>query len=57
MNKEGGFGDGSFHLVNCVEHLLVDGELLCGGGQGVGQGVDYVGKAGKETAIKITDTE
>ena len=54
MKDEGGVGDGSLHLIDCIDHFLVDVELLLGGGHGVSQGVDDVGEAGKEMAIKIT---
>ena len=57
VDKERGLGDGVLHLVHGSDHLWGDGELLLGLGQGVCQGADDVGKAGKETAIKITDTE
>ena len=53
MDKHGGTGDGVLHLVHSGDHLRGDGEVLLGLGQGVRQGADDVGKAGKETAIKI----
>ena len=52
--KESGFGDGVLHLVDGGDHLLGDLEILLGLGQGVHQGADDVGEAGKDMAIKIT---
>ena len=57
MDEHGGVGDGDLHLVDCGDHLRGDGEVLLGLGQGVHQGADDVGEAGKEMAIKIHHAE
>ena len=57
VDKESGLGDGVLHMVDGGDHLWGDSELLLGLGQGVCQGADNVGKAGKETVKKITHTE
>ena len=41
-------------LVDRSDPLWGDGEVLLGLGQGVRQGADNVGEAGKEPAIKFT---
>ena len=48
VDEECGFRDGILHLVDGGYHLRGDGELLLGLRQGVHQGADDVGKAGKE---------
>ena len=57
MNEHGGVGDGGLHEVHGGDHLQGDGEVLLGLGQGVRQGADGVGEAGKESAIKIYHAE
>ena len=57
MDKHGGIGDRDFHLVDCGDHLRGNGEVLLGLGQGVRQGADDVGEAGKESAVKIHHLE
>ena len=57
MDKHGGFGDCGLHVVHGGDHLRGDGEVLLGLGEGVRQGADDVGEAGKETAVKIHHAE
>ena len=53
VDQEHGVGDGVLHLVDGDDHLLGDGELLLGHGQGVRQRADDVGKAGQEVAVEV----
>ena len=57
MDEHGGVGDGGLHVVHGGDHLRGDDEVLLGLGEGVRQGADDVGEAGKEPAIKIHHVE
>ena len=53
MHKHSGVGDGVLHLVDSGDHLRGDGEILLCLGQGVREGTDDVGEAGKEPVVEV----
>ena len=57
MDEHGGFGDGGLHVVHGGDHLRGDGEVLLGLGEGVRQGADDMGEAGKEPPVKVHHAE
>ena len=55
--KHSSLGDHVLHLVDGSDHLRSDGEVLLDLGQGVNQGADDVGEAGKESAVEVHHPE